>query len=316
MKSAKFRIPSTSALIAFEASVRLGGVKRAAVELKTTQSAISRYIRNLETMLDVVLFQRTRRGVVSTPVGEDFYAVVKTSLENLHAVAHGLRTNRPMLTIGCTQEISVLLLLPVFSRLQRSLPNGVKVRILNCDYDMLALVVPAGIDIVFKYEVARTDAESARIMDEEIVPVASPAFARRFGRLLSGHPRHWSGVPRLELASRDQEWATWTSWFAAHECVPPQAPVESFENHIQLLEAAVNGDGMAIGWNGFVGSYFKSEQLVPLTDEWVASNLGLYAVLTPHGRRNPNAEDCLTVLVSLGKELTDGREVLVQHSIR
>ena len=308
MNGAQFQIPSISMLVAFEATARLGGVRHAAEELDTSQSAISRYIRNLEMSLEVTLFDRRNRRVVLTKRGEDYHVAVRSALEDLHAAGRGLRTQGALLTIGCTAEVSVLLLRPIFSRLKRALPDGVNLRVLGCDYDTLPLVVPIGVDIAFEYSAPRTDANSARILDEEIVPVASPAFRRRFERVLGGHPRHWTGVPRLELAPRDEGWATWTDWFAAHDCEPPQAPVETFENYIHLLEAAANGDGIAIGWNGFMRSYFNTQRLVPLRDEWLASGIGLYATLTAHGRRNSDATGCLRELAFLGTELADVRE--------
>ena len=307
MNSVRFDIPSISTLVAFEATARLGGVSRAAEELKTSQSAISRYIRNLEKSLEVTLFDRRNRSVVLTKRGEDYHVAVRSALESLHAAGRRLRARKAVLTIGCTQEISVLLLRPVFSRLKRALPEGVSLRILNCDYDIVPLLMPAGVDIIFEYSVSRFDTDSARILNEEIVPVASPALRRRFERVLCGHPRHWTGVPRLELAPRDQGWAAWSDWFVAHDCDPPPAPVETFENYIHLLEAAVHGDGIAIGWKGFMRSYFETESLVALRDEWMESRVGLYAVLTPRGSGNPNARDCLMELASLGEELAGRR---------
>ena len=306
MKGARFDIPLLSTLIAFEATARLGGVRRAAEELSTSTSAVSRYLRNLEASLDVTLFDRRNRSVVPTKRGEDYLVVVRSALESLHSAGRGLRTQRTVVTIGCTQEVSVLLLSPVFSRLKRALPESVNLRILSCDYDILPLVVPTGVDIVFEYARARADSGSARILEEETVPVAAPAFRQRFERVLCEHPRHWTGVPRLEVAPRDQDWATWSDWFAAHECDPPQAPVETFENYIQLLDAAADADGIALGWNGFMSRYFETDSLVPLWDGWQPSQLGLHAVLTPNGRRNPNAGGCLMELASLATARADG----------
>ena len=314
--AAKFDIPSLSMLIAFESTGRLGGMGRAAEELKTSQSAISRHIRQLEAALGVMLFERKIRSVYLTGRGENYYIAVQSALECLHAAGHGIRAQPPsVLLIGCTQEISVQLLRPVFSKLKRSLPDGVSLRILNCDYDMQPLVVPAGVDIIFEYSVARTDADSVRVLDEEIVPVVSPKFARRFEGVLSTHPRHWYDVPRLELALRGQSWTTWSSWFAAHDCAPPHAPVESFENYFHLIEAAGNGDGLALGWNGFVNSELRTGRLVSLRDEWLATTVGLYAVLTAYGSGNAIARGCLTTLASLSKELAGERDALASPTI-
>lgn len=303
----KFDIPAVNVLIAFEAAARLSGVSRAAEELKTSQSAISRYIRQLEKELGVRVFDRRNRRVALTKQGADYYVAIQSSLERMHAAGHDVRAQQTVLSIACTQEISALFLRSIFARLKRSVARGVGLRILNCDYDMLSLVVPTGVEIVFEYSVARSDADSARVLDEEIVPVASPAFVRRFERVLSEHPRHWRGVPRLEVALRAQRWSTWASWFAAHECGLPPAPVESFENYLHLLDAAANGDGLALGWNGFVNRFLRSGRLVPLRDDWLATNVGLYAVLTPYGRTSPDARDCIRTLALLSKEPVDAR---------
>ena len=118
---AKYDIPAIRVLIAVEATARLGGVSRAAEELKTSQSAISRYIGQLEAGLGVRVFERRNRVVVLTNRGADYYVAIQSSLERMHAAGHGIRSQSAVLTIACTQEISVLFLRPVFARLKRSL---------------------------------------------------------------------------------------------------------------------------------------------------------------------------------------------------
>ena len=306
----KYNIPTVATLIAFEAAARHSSVSRAAEELGTSQSAISRHISRLEAAIGAKVFERRGRGVELTKWGKEYYAVVQSTLEALHSASHGHRARCPVLTIACTQEISAHLLRPIFTRLKRSLPSGVNLRILNCDYDTLSLVVPTGVDITFEYSVGRVDADSERILDERIVPVASPVCVERYWDIFSAHPRHWSDMPRLEVAGRGQCWATWMNWFAAHDCEPPHATVEPFENYLHLLEAAINGDGIAIGWNGFVDQFLRSGKLVPLRDEWLTTHVGLYAVLTPHGAKSPDARDCLRTLAALSRELGNDQGLL------
>ena len=183
--------PPTSSLIAFEATARLGGVIRASEELNTSQSAISRHIRNLENALGDKLFQRQGRGVVLTRSGEDYYVAVKASLESLHAAGRGLRAQTGSVIIACTHEISYFLLLPAMGELKRSMGGDNRLRILNADYDMLHLLLPAGVDIIIEQSVTPTDPSAVKLLDEEIVPVGSPAFVKRFERVLGRHPRYW-----------------------------------------------------------------------------------------------------------------------------
>ena len=250
-------------------------------------------------------------GSRSPRAAGQYYSAVHAALGDLRDVGGKLRANgTASLTIGCTQEISTLLLVPLFSRLRCALGKGVAIRILNCDYDTLPLVAPAGVDIVFDYASRRDDSDSVRILDEEIVPVASPAFAKRVARTVARHPRHWADLPRLELTDqRNPGWATWTTWFGAHDSAVPAPPVEVFEHYLHVLEAAANGDGIALGWNGFMGEYFRTDRLVPLGREWLATGIGLYSVRARPVREEPGVERCLEVLPALVRTLTSSPPV-------
>lgn len=305
MTGDRFKLPAMSTLIAFEATARLGSVKLAAKELATSQPAISRRLRTCETALGTKLFERSGRGIVLTHGGEDYYGTVRSALKMLRDAGDTLRTRQACLTIGCTQEISILLLLPIFTRLRRAIGNEAKIRILSCDYDTLPLVTQVGVDIIFEYSNKREDADSVRILNEEIVPLASPALARRIERVAARHPRHWVGVPRLELSGgQNQGWATWPTWFSAHGCDAPQAPVECFESYLNVLEAAADGDGIALGWNGFTSGHFRKGRLVAIRKRWLRTRIGLYAVRTPSSRAEPAVERCLQVLETLVRTLT------------
>lgn len=71
------RLPSLKALLAFEASARLGSFTSAAAELSVTQGAVSQQIKSLEVHLGQRLFYRHKRGeqlgdqrITLTPAGE------------------------------------------------------------------------------------------------------------------------------------------------------------------------------------------------------------------------------------------------------
>ena len=58
-------------------------------------------------------------------------------MDTLQTAASALCMRKRGLTIGCTLEISGLVLLPIFSRLKRFLGEEVAARIVVYDYDML-----------------------------------------------------------------------------------------------------------------------------------------------------------------------------------
>ena len=63
------KIPSSAALLAFEAAARHGNFARAAAELALTEGAISRQIARLEALLNSKLFDRTGSRVRLNPAG-------------------------------------------------------------------------------------------------------------------------------------------------------------------------------------------------------------------------------------------------------
>jgi len=77
------KLPSTSALAAFEAAARQQSFTKAAAELAVTQSAVCRQVASLEEFLGVALFRRNRRGVVLTDAGQRYSRAVAARLDEV-----------------------------------------------------------------------------------------------------------------------------------------------------------------------------------------------------------------------------------------
>lgn len=61
----------------------IGNITKAAQELMISQPAVSKAIKNLEEQLGGVLFTRTKRGVVLTEEGKEFYKYIKRAVEQI-----------------------------------------------------------------------------------------------------------------------------------------------------------------------------------------------------------------------------------------
>ena len=68
-------------LRAFHFVATRGGFSRAAEALNLTQPAISDQVRKLETEFDVLLFDRSRKRVVLTPIGDRLLEVTRRMFE-------------------------------------------------------------------------------------------------------------------------------------------------------------------------------------------------------------------------------------------
>ncbi|NOL49984.1 LysR substrate-binding domain-containing protein [Pelistega europaea] len=95
MKKIPFRkYPSTSSLQCFEATARHLSFTQAAKELHMTQSAVSKQVALLESVLETEVFIRQKQRLTLTPVGQKFLEETREILSKiedsvLNVLAHG-----------------------------------------------------------------------------------------------------------------------------------------------------------------------------------------------------------------------------------
>ena len=300
MSKKRYRIPSSSALQAFEAAARHCNFSRAAEELHTSQSAISRHISNLENSFNTLLFDRyQKRKLVLSQPGELLYRAVVSGLDNIQTAIDSISTSahRDQLTLACTHEISHLYLLPRFDALQQALGIDKPIRIMTYEYDTMETALDPRIDIVIQYDISGVDpADRVRLVGEAVCPVAAPTFIAEHKHLLSSNPVDWQSLPFLDLSKYNYGWATWQDWFSASDNSGIQPEYIYFGNYVYLLEAAAAGKGLALGWQGLIERHLQNGVLEPLVDNYVTFDRGIYAILTARGRGHPLAQqfmDCL-----------------------
>ncbi|MGD9901249.1 MAG: LysR family transcriptional regulator [Spirochaetales bacterium] len=86
-----------------------GSMNKASQELHVTQSAISQSLKKLEGLLDVKLFERTRRGLVLTLKGKELLDEVNKPISALTLAEGKLKrkiTHKKVLTIACSQILA------------------------------------------------------------------------------------------------------------------------------------------------------------------------------------------------------------------
>ena len=108
-------IPSTRALLVFDAVARHHGVSKAAEELCLTHSAVSQQLRLLEGQLGLQLVQRGARGSTLTDVGRRYHAQIVGDLlrlQNHTLEAMAQRPDGARLLVGCVPVFAERWLLP------------------------------------------------------------------------------------------------------------------------------------------------------------------------------------------------------------
>lgn len=106
---------------------KIGNITKAAEELNISQPAISKQIKSLEDQLGGQLFVRTKRGVVLTEEGKEFYKYISQAVEFITS-AENKFTDLINLDIGCIKiGVSVTLtkefLLPYLEKFHSLYPK-------------------------------------------------------------------------------------------------------------------------------------------------------------------------------------------------
>ena len=289
-------------LRAFEAAARHANFTRAAGELGIPQSSVSRYIAELEHEIGVRLFERNRRAVSLTLAGEVFHRAAVVGLER---IATGARAAASLaedlrIVIACGHATSHQLVMPRFEALRQELGETVCLRVLTLDYDMLDRVGDHEVDLVFTYdETTGAPADRTRVFGEAVMPVCSPDFAATHAQALARPVAEWGVLPFLRLARPSRGWATWHDWFEVAGYPEPPPRYTGIEDYVYLIEAAVAGQGLALGWRHFIDRYIEAGSLVPVADDFVELDRTCFARLTERGRQRPAARRCLEALGAL-----------------
>ncbi len=293
-----YSIPPASALIAFESAAHYGNFSRAAAELGTTQSVISRHMARLETQLRARLFERSRTGVRLTEPGRLFRDAVHVGLGALRAGAADAASlsgeARPEVAIACADEVSHLFLMPRYQALREALGEHVRLRIQVHSPAMGHVPPRPPADVVLAWDAGiSTPGDRVVVAREALRPFCSPGYAAEHAETLSGPVAGWGGLTFLAFARPGEGASSWKRWFAASGRPASRQCYEEFDIHLYALEAAVAGRGLVLGWRHLIGRYVESGALVALGDGFVETARCFTAALTPEGRQRPQARACL-----------------------
>lgn len=279
-------ISSLSALASFEAAARLESFTLAATELGVTQAAVSRQIKLLEMELNAPLFLRAHRKVTLTAAGAALAATVTGAFGRMAEMIETIR--QPVVpntvTIGATLAFSHLWLLPRLAEF----------RLLHPDINLKLVADDSPTDLrrdrldaAIRYgQPPFADGHSVTSLPDEVFPVCSP-------RLLSSmklKPES-ADITRLPLIASDTvnpSWLNWRSWAKEAGLGPALGKASElsrlrFNHYTDTIQAAANGEGVALGWASLISLPLKEGRLLRLGSHRVRP-LEHHHLLLPNGR--------------------------------
>lgn len=126
-------------------------ITKASKDLNISQPAITKHIKNLEESLGVILFNRTRKGVILTPIGQKIFLEIKNALTIFNNVENEIKNYNDndcgIIRIGISTSL-VRILMDYINTFYKKYPN-VKIEIsTNTTKDNIKLLQNGLLDLV------------------------------------------------------------------------------------------------------------------------------------------------------------------------
>src|SRR5215472_18712381 len=275
------------------------GFEAAARTLSFTRAAVSRQIKALEDHLGIRLFERRPRALALTESGQALQRISADVLERLQAATDQLRaaSRTRQLAITTTTGFASLWLIPRLQRFTR-LHADVDVRI-SATIESLNLERSL-IDLAIRYCRPEDAPEGAvRLFGEEMVPICAPALLRDRAHPLK-RPQDlahhallhfdYPGAHRLYM-----DWGTWLTSLGIGDL--KAAGALHFSQYEQMIQAAIAGQGVALGRQPLVNELIQSGMLAAPFKQSIVGSRSYFVIESPLAAGKPYVREFAAWLI-------------------
>jgi LysR family glycine cleavage system transcriptional activator len=269
-------------LKAFEAAARHLSFTEAAKELHVTQAAISHQVKALEARLGTTLFHRRNRTLFLTDAGQGYLPPVRDALDAIADATHALtrRDRSGGLTVTTLHSFAVEWLMP---RLRRFSARHPEIEVRLSARDQLIDLVREDVDMAIRYGRGVWPALRAdRLMEEDVFPVCSPDLLA--GEKPLATPADLANHTLIHDDMRES-WRLWLLAAGVKGVDPERGP--SFSHSTLVIQAAINGFGVALGRSALVRGDLAAGRLVRPFDVSMPAEFAYYVVYPEASARQP-----------------------------
>lgn len=271
-------LASSRALLLFESAARLGSFSRAAGEMNVGQPAVSHGVRQLEEVLGVRLFRRRPRGVELTEAGARLaarlhsgYAEIRAGIQDVLAMSAG----NERVTIMVSTSLASYWLMPRVADFKKQHPD-IDLRCITQDTDRdigggdFDLCIPLG-------RGRWPGFQTWKFAEEELFAVCSPAYLEKNGPIAEACDLLSRDL--LILEERYEPRFDWRTWFERVGVDTSRAIDGATSNDYSIvLQTAIAGQGIALGWRHIVQPLLEQGVLVRLTGQSVRTDHPFYII--------------------------------------
>lgn len=248
-RAAMAHLPPLAALRAFEAAARHLSFRDAAAELNVTQSAISHQVAELERRLGVPLFHRRSRRVELTDAGATYQPYVREAFDRIEQGTALVTRGSATLDVQVYVTVAVRWLIPRLHRFNLAQPDT-KVRLNTSTFDWDFDESAGDVAIVCTDRPDRAGLHATHLFDATLIAVCSPARATSDA----------TQQPLLQLYTAPEEAEAWR--LAAGLPGSVADGTTRFDSYLLAIEAAIEGQGIAVVPSFLVAADLRSGRLV------------------------------------------------------
>ena len=266
------RLPPLNALRAFDATARHLTVVKAADELSVTPSAVSHQLRTLEDALGVQLFTRNKTRLKLTSHGEALLPAVRAAFQMIASAAARVGDTVMVgdLVVSAPVGLSSRLITRRIGEFLTAHPD-VRFKLIASNDDKE--VYAPSVDVCIRYGTGIWPDRQVRLLSPvSIFPLCSPA-------LING-PQGVRALDDLKhhLLLCEDGGAEWTRWLLAAGARTDGFRMTEMGNFHIAIEAALHGQGIALGDSLLVGDDLAEGRLVRLFEQSVPARHAYYMV--------------------------------------
>ncbi|APG94124.1 LysR substrate-binding domain-containing protein [Sinorhizobium americanum] len=292
-------LPSLGSFATFEVAAKHLSFTLAENELNVTQAAISQQIRGLEKSLGVTLFIRKHNSLELTLDGQRLLTAVSGGLDIICDAINDINapSDPPLITCSGTNAAIACWLKPLVDRFRSERPDVRFVLLASDEDDTLRNFDEVDLSVICGNERCEVGESLYYLFSEIVQPVCSRDYLNQHGPfpdaqslvqadLLDLHRKHWTAD------AIGWHPITWDDWFRASGLdLPHLSPSMISNNYPLLVNAAVRGEGIVLGWHHLVRSLMDDGALCALFDAPLHVDRGYYMKVNQASLDKPHVQE-------------------------
>ena len=276
-------LPPMESMRAFEAAARHDSFVRAGQELDVTAATISNRVRALEEHIGAELFSRHARGVRLNVRGREYAGEIRRILAEIATATerHREHAKATHLKLVAVEVVAEKWLMPRLADFKAAHPD-ISIEFETDHREVDPERRDFDVWIAFTDRVDKT-LHVKTLFEETLIPVCSPDFLK-----IQGQPREPADLHGWPLLY-DLHWTTyWSHWFAHHGAGEADlSQASGFRLYSMMVQAAVEGMGVALGHSLMIARELEQGTLVSLFDARVTAPARYLLVTTPASANKP-----------------------------